>query len=265
MIHKTAIIGDSVKFGKNVKVGAYSCLDGDLVIGDDVEIMSHVCISGNTYVGDRTKIYPFASIGFAPQDLKYKGENSKTIIGSDNTIREYVTIQSGTSQGGMQTVIGNNCLLMVSSHVAHDCVLKDFVIMANNATLGGHVEVGNHVIIGGLSAIQQFVRIGDHAIIGGMSGVEKDILPYAMVIGERAFINGVNIVGLKRRGFSNSSIHAINDAFNHIFATKSDLNFLQRVELLKKTDSGDEAVDLILKFLESDSKRHYCQPKNHEF
>lgn len=261
MIHPTAIISSNTVLGKDVKVGPYCCIDGNVKLGDEVELVSHVCISGNTVIGDRTKIYPFASIGSSPQDLKYKGEPSSTIIGQDNTIREYVTIQPGTEHDSMETVVGDHCLMMVGSHIAHDCVVGNHVIMANQATLGGHVKIGDYVIIGGLSAIQQFVRIGAHAIIGGMSGVEKDVVPYAMVLGERATLNGINIVGLRRRGFSNVSIQQIQSVYKKLFE-EDKMPFIDRINELKDSTTLDPVITQLIDFLTVDSKRHYCQPKS---
>ena len=199
-IHPTAIIEKSVKIGKNVRIGPYCVLTEQVELDDGVELISHVTLAGRTKIGKETKIYPFSSIGHPTQDLKYKGEPSTLTIGAHNIIREYVTIQAGTAGGIMKTEVGDHCLLMASTHVAHDCILGNRVIMANNATLAGHVIIEDHVIIGGLSAIHQFVRIGAHAIIGGMSAVEHDVIPYGAVKGERANLYGLNLIGLKRRG-----------------------------------------------------------------
>jgi UDP-N-acetylglucosamine acyltransferase len=260
-IHPTAIVEPGAKIGDNVFIGPYCCVGQDVELGHNVHLVSHVSLAGKLTVGEGTKIYPFASLGHAPQDLKYHGEPSQTIIGKNTTIREYVTVQSGTEGGLMKTIVGDNCLLMVGSHVAHDCVVGNHVIMANNATLGGHVTVGDFVIIGGLSAVQQFVRIGEHAIIGGMSGVEKDVIPYGMVMGERAFLNGLNLVGLKRRGFSQESIQGLMGLYDHLFDLNSTSPFAERVAQAKEKFSNTETVQTVIHFVESQSKRPFCLPK----
>lgn len=262
-IHSTAIIETGAVIGKDVTIGPYCCVGAHVTLGDNVELISHVAVSGRTIIGNHTKIYPFASIGHAPQDLKYHGEDSQVVIGEHNTIREYVTIQPGTEGGDMITTVGDHCLFMVGSHVAHDCQIGNHVIMANNATLGGHVVIGDYVIVGGLAAIQQFVRIGEHAIIGGMSGVEKDVIPYGMVLGERAWLNGLNLIGLKRRGFSSKAIHQLRDVYQTLFVNEETSTgpILERLEPLKgRFDDSVEVMNL-LNFIQKDSKRHLCLPK----
>lgn len=259
-IHSTAIIADSVKLGEDVIIGAYCVLDGNVVIGDGTKLFSHVTISGNTTIGKNCQIFPFVSLGYAPQDLKYHGEPSTLTIGDNNTIREYVTMNTGTEGGGMKTTVGNNCLFMVGSHVAHDCKLGNNVILANNATLAGHVEVGDFSIIGGLSAVHQFVRIGSHAIIGGMSGVEHDVIPYGSVMGERANLSGLNLVGLKRRGFDRDTIHALRGAYKLIFEEEAG-TLAQRAEQAKIDYSDVKAVSDVLSFIENNGSRSLCVPK----
>lgn len=260
-IHPTAIIEEGAQIGDKVQIGPYCTVGPQVVLGEGVELVSHVSLAGSLTIGAHTKVFPFASLGHPPQDLKFKGENSVTLIGEKCTIREYVTIQPGTESDLMKTQVGNNCLLMVGSHVAHDCVVGDNVIMANNATLAGHVTVGNHVIIGGLSAIQQFVRVGDHAIIGGMSGVEKDVIPYAMVMGERARLNGLNIVGMRRRGLSNQTIQEVMKAYEILFDEESGLTFIERIEALAQKASDEPAIQNLIQFIKNDSKRNICLPK----
>jgi UDP-N-acetylglucosamine acyltransferase len=260
-IHPTAIIENGAVVEEGVIIGPYCCVGPKSVIKAKVRLISHVSISGDITIGERTKIYPFASLGHPPQDLKYKGEPSKTIIGQDTTIREYVTVQPGTAGDKMLTKVGDRCLLMVSTHVAHDCTVGNNVIMANNATLAGHVEIGDFAIIGGLSAIQQFVRIGAHAIIGGMSGVEKDVIPYAMVKGDRAYLNGLNLVGLKRRGFSAGTIHELMDIYQKLFENNDKTPLSERLESLQNLCSEDLAVKEMLDFILKDSKKSLCMPK----
>lgn len=259
-IHPTAIIAENVKLGENVSIGAYCVIDGNVIIGENTKLFSHVTITGNTTIGKNCQIFPFTSLGFAPQDLKYHGEPSTLTIGDNNVIREYVTINPGTEGGGMNTRVGNNCLFMVSSHVAHDCQIGNNVILANNATLAGHVEVGDFSIIGGLAAIHQFVRIGAHAVIGGMSGVEHDVIPYGSVMGERANLAGLNLIGLKRRGFDRDTIHALRNAYKMIFEEEEG-TLAARAEKAKITYSDVSAVLDILSFMNDKGSRSLCVPK----
>ena len=259
-IHPTAIISDSVKLADNVSIGAYCVLDGNVSIGEGSKLISHVSISGNTTIGRNCTIFPFASLGHVPQDLKYHGEPSSLTIGDNNTIREHVTMNLGTQGGGMKTIVGNNCLFMVGSHVAHDCKIGNNVILANNATLAGHVEIGDFSIIGGLAAIHQFVRVGAYAVIGGMSGVEHDVIPYGSVMGERANLAGLNLVGLKRRGFDRETIHALRNAYKMIFED-AEGTLSARAEKAKIKYSKTDAVLDILLFMEEKSSRSLCVPK----
>ncbi|MFO0389764.1 MAG: acyl-ACP--UDP-N-acetylglucosamine O-acyltransferase [Alphaproteobacteria bacterium] len=260
-IHPTAIIGKNVTLGKDVEIGAYCVVEGEIRIGDGTKLLSHVSIGGITTIGKNCTIYPFASLGHAPQDLKYKGEKSRLVIGDNNIIREQVTMNPGTEGGGMLTEVGNNCLLMVGAHVAHDCKIGDHVILVNNATLGGHVEIGNHAIIGGLSAVHQFVRIGHHAMIGGMSGVEHDVIPYGSVMGERANLAGLNLVGLKRRGFDRDTIHALRNAYKTLFE-ETEGTLAERTERIRTEYSTIDAVKEILGFMDDKGSRSLCVPKH---
>jgi len=259
-IHPTAIIAKSVKLAAGVTVGPYCVLDGEVDIGEGTQLLSHVVISGHTSIGENCKIFPFASLGHAPQDLKYKGEKSQLTIGNNNIIREYVTMNPGTEGGGMVTSIGNHCLFMVSTHVAHDCRIGDHVIMANNATLGGHVYVGGHSIIGGLAAVHQFVRIGEYAIVGGMSGVEHDVIPYGSVMGERANLAGLNLVGLKRHGFDRDAIHALRNAYKILFE-EEDGTLADRVHKAREQHGSVDAVTQMLAFMDDKGSRSLCVPK----
>lgn len=258
LIHPTAIVSPKARIGQNVRIGPY-CVVGDHVdLGDDVTLVSHVSIDGHTSVGTGSKIYPFASIGHPPQDLKYHGEESRLIIGKNNTIREHVTMNPGTEGGGMETVIGDNGLFMMSSHVAHDCHLGNNVIMANNATLAGHVTVGDFVLIGGLSAVHQFVRIGSHAVIGGMAGVENDVIPYGRVKGERAFLAGLNLVGLERRGFDKDQIRLLQRAFNQMFGDEGTLD--QRIETVESDYADNQLIMDMVRFAREKTRFPLCQP-----
>ena len=220
MIDKTAIINKNAKVHPSVNVGPYSVIGPQVEIEENTEIQSHVSITGNTKIGKRNKIYPFVSIN-DPQDLKYNGEDTSLIIGDDNKIREYVTINPGTIGGGGKTVIGNNCLFMISSHIAHDCQVGNNVIIANNVPLGGHAIIEDNVVIGGNSAVQQFTRIGKMAMIGGMTGVLHDVIPYGLSIGNRNSLQGLNLIGLRRAKFENKDILELSEAYKEIFATKN--------------------------------------------
>lgn len=258
-VHPTAIVEPGARVGKDVSIGPYSCIGPEVELGDGVVVMAHVVIGGRTVIGARTKIFPFASIGLAPQDLKYHGEPSRLVIGADTTIREHVTMNPGTEGGGMLTSVGDRCLFMVGSHVAHDCKVGNNVIMANNATLAGHVQIGDHAILGGLSAVHQFVRIGQHAMIGGMSGVEHDVIPYGSVMGDRARLAGLNVIGLKRRNFTRDEIHALRTAYRMIFAAEGTM--AERIEDAAVMFKEAPAVMDIVEFIRADSSRSVCQPR----
>lgn len=258
-IHPTAIVDPAAEIGDGVSIGPYSVVGPDVKLGTGCVLMSHVVVDGRTDIGANTRIYPFASIGSQPQDLKYHGEPSRLTIGANNILREHVTINPGTEGGGMLTSVGNNCLLMVGAHVAHDCVVGNHVIMANNATLAGHVILEDYVILGGLSAVHQFCRIGRHAMVGGMSGVENDVIPYGSVMGDRARLSGLNIVGLKRRGFSRSDLTSLRKAYRLMFAEEGTM--AERIEDMHESYSDHEAVMEIVDFIRKDSSRAICQPK----
>lgn len=260
-IHPTAVIDKTVHLGTDVEVGPYCVLTGHVELGDGVKLHSHVAIAGpaKTTLGARCTVFPFASLGHISQDLKYAGEPSTLEIGSHTNIREYVTIQPGTAGGIMKTVVGNNCHIMINAHIAHDCVVGNNVIMSNCATLAGHVSVEDDVIIGGLAAIHQFVRIGRGAMIGGMSGVERDVIPYGSVKGERAFLNGLNIIGLKRRGYGREDVRVMKDVFEGIFQEVGTLS--QRVQAMLDKYADNERAQEILSFVCAESSRSFCLPK----
>lgn len=258
-IHPTAIVAPGARLADDVVVGPYCVIGEHVVLERGVSLKSHVVIDGRTTIGERTRIFPFASIGHETQDLKYKGEPSSLEIGHDNTIREYVTINPGTEGGGMVTRIGNHCLLMVGAHVAHDCQIGDHVILVNNGTLGGHVVMEDYAILGGLSAVHQFCRIGRHAMIGGMSGVERDVIPYGLVMGDRARLNGLNIIGMQRRGFSREAIQGLRSAYQLLFFADGTLT--DRVNEAADKFGGIGPVDDIIAFIRADSTRAICQPR----
>ena len=257
MIHKTAIIDPKAKIASNVKIGAYSVIGPDVEVNENTIIHSHVSISGQTIIGKENKIYPFASVGNDPQDLKYNGEKTKLIIGDNNTIREYVTINPGTIGGGGKTKVGNNCLFMISSHVAHDCIVGDNVIIANNVPLGGHAIIEDNVVIGGNSAVQQFTRIGKMAMIGGMTGVLHDVIPYGLSTGNRNSLQGLNLIGLRRAKFENKDILELSDAYKKIFATK---NINENIKKLNGSFQENSLVKNVIDFITKDKKRSICTP-----
>ena len=259
MIHKSSIVDKKAKISKNVKIGPFCYVGPSVELSDNVELISNVHIEGNTTIGAGTKIFPFASIGTQPQDLKFKGEKNSLIIGQNNLIREYVTINPGTEGGGSKTIIGNNCLFMISSHIAHDCKIGNNVIIANNVPLGGHVTIEDSVVIGGNSAVQQFTRIGRLAMIGGMTGVLKDVIPFGLSLGNRNYLQGLNLIGLRRQKYDNKKIMGLDKAFKDIFASK---NLHENLSRINGEYKGNELVNEVIKFIEKDKKRPICSPLN---
>ena len=257
MIHKTSVIDKKANIGSNVKIGPFCFIGPDVEISEGVELISNVHIEGDTKIGKKTKIYPFASIGTDPQDLKFKNEKNSLIIGENNLIREYVTINPGTKGGGGETSIGNNCLLMISSHVAHDCKIGNDVIIANNVPIGGHVTIEDSVIIGGNSAVQQFTRIGRLAMIGGMTGVLKDVVPFGLSVGNRNYLQGLNLIGLRRKKYENKKIMELDKAYGKIF---SSINMRDNLSKINGEYKDNELVGEVIAFIEKDKKRPICSP-----
>ena len=256
MIHKTAIIDPKAKIFSDVEIGPYCVIGPDVEIGEKTIIQSHVNITVNAKIGKGNKIYPFVSINH-PQDLKYNGEPSNLIIGDNNKIREYVTINPGTAGGGGKTVIGNNCLFMIASHIAHDCRVGNNVIIANNVPLGGHAIIEDNVVIGGNSAVQQFTRIGKMAMIGGMTGVMHDVIPYGLSTGNRNSLIGLNLIGLRRAKFENKNIIGLSEAYKEIFATK---NINENISKLTVSLKENPLVTNVINFITKDKKRSICTP-----
>ena len=260
MIHPSSIISQNASIGENCYIGPFCVIGDNVKIGKENKLISHVSIVGNTTIKDQNIFFPFSSIGSEPQDLKYEKEKSFLEIGNNNKFRENVTVNPGTKGGGLKTIINDNCLFMVGSHIAHDCMIASNVILANNATLAGHVTIDKNAIVGGNSAIHQFVRIGKYSMIGGMSGVEKDIIPYGLYIGIRENLKGINLIGLKRKGLDNKIINKINLIVKNIFnQTDTIINNIKNVNLEDKSIS--EIQDLI-KFLNGNSKRGICILEN---
>ena len=256
MIDKTAIINKNAKVHSSVKIGPYTIIGPNVEIGENTEIQSHVSITGNTKIGKGNKIYPFVSIN-DPQDLKYNGEETSLLIGNNNKIREYVTINPGTIGGGGKTIIGDNCLFMISSHIAHDCQVGNNVIIANNVPLGGHAIIEDNVVIGGNSAVQQFTRIGKMAMIGGMTGVLHDVIPYGLSTGNRNSLQGLNLIGLRRAKLENKDILGLSEAYKEIFATK---NINENISKLNGSFQENPLVKEVIEFITKDKKRSICTP-----
>ena len=257
MIHKTAIIDTKAKISSNAEIGPYSIIGPNVIIGDHSIIQSHVNITGHTSIGKNNKIYPFASIGSDPQDIKYNHEKTKLLIGDNNTIREYVTINPGTLQGGGITQVGNNNLIMISAHIAHDCIIGSNIVIANSAAIAGHAEIADYAIIGGNCGIQQFTRIGKMAMIGGMTGVSRDVIPYGLSTGNRNYLNGVNVIGLRRSKVSNKEIIGLTDAYKEIFKTENLNNNLNK---LNGEFKDNNLVKEVVEFINKDEKRPICTP-----
>ena len=259
--HHTSIISEKAILGSNVTIGPYCIINKNVKIGNNVNLKAHVYIDGNTTIGNNCTFFPYCSIGTSPQDLKYKGEESELKIGNNNIFREYVTVNPGTEGGGLKTIIENNCLFMINAHIAHDCKIGNNVIMVNNASLAGHVILEDYSIMGALSGAHQFCRIGKHSMIGGLSGVDSDVIPYGTVIGNRAYLSGLNIIGLKRRGFSKDIIQDLRKAYGLLFSSQEG-TFSDRVKEVSEEFLDNEPIQEIVQFLKGEKSRSICKPKN---
>ena len=257
MIHHSSIVDSKAKISEKVKIGPFCYVGPNVHLDSNVELVSNVHIEGNTKIGEGTKIFPFSSIGTQPQDLKFKGEKNYLEIGQNNLIREYVTINPGTVGDGGKTLIGNNCLFMISSHVAHDCLVGNNVIIANNVPLGGHAIIEDNVVIGDNSAVQQFTRIGKMAMIGGMTGVLHDVIPYGLSTGNRNSLQGLNLIGLRRAKFENKEILSLSEAYKKIFSTK---NLTENISKLNGSFQDNPLVKEVIEFITKDKKRSICTP-----
>jgi UDP-N-acetylglucosamine acyltransferase len=258
-IHSTAIVSPDAQLGQDVEIGAFCTVGPKVQLGDGVRLISHVVVDGATQVGAGTTIYPFAFLGGPPQHLAHKGEDTRLVIGERNIIREHVTMHTGTVGGGGVTTVGSDSLYMVGAHVAHDCIVGDRVTFANNATLGGHVVIGDFVFMGGLSAVHQFTRIGRYSFVGGGGVVTKDIIPYGSVWGNHAHLEGLNLVGLKRRGFSREAINALRAAYRLLFADEG--TFQERLDDVAETHAGTPEVMEIVDFIRAEGNRPLCLPE----
>ena len=259
IIHPTAVVEDGASIGEGCRIGPFSLVGSQVRLGDGVELISHVVVAGRTTIGPRTRVWPFASLGHQPQDLKFKGEASTLTIGADCMIREGVTMNPGTEGGGLETIVGDRCAFLANAHVGHDCKVGSNVIFSNNVMLAGHCSISDFVIIGGGAAVIQFTRVGAHAFVGGMSGLENDLIPYGMALGNRAHLSGLNMVGLQRRGFSRTDIHSLRRAYRALFADEGTLK--ERMEDVAAEFADNAIVQEIVAFMRGPGKRSLCTPQ----
>jgi len=259
-VHLSAVVDPRAELADDVSIGPYCVVGPGARLDTGVRLESHVVIAGRTTLGAGCRVFPFACLGHRPQDLKYGGEDTELRIGRNNQIREHVTMHPGTAGGGGITRVGDGGLFMAAIHVAHDCQVGDGVIMANNATLGGHVEVQDHVFLGGVCAVHQFVRIGRQAMIGGLAGVENDVIPYGTVVGNRAQLTGLNIVGMRRRGIDSDEVQVLRLAYRLLFAPEGA--FAERLTEVARQFAAQPRVMEIIRFIESAGNRSICLPRN---
>lgn len=253
-IHPTAIVAEGARLGQDVEIGPYCTIGPDVEIGAGARLISHVVVDGRTVIGEGARLFPFCSVGLAPQDLKYKDEPTRTEVGARTMVREHVTIHRGTAQGGGLTRVGDDCLLMAVVHIAHDCKLGNGIVVANNVVMGGHVHIADNAVIGGSAAIHQFVRIGRAAMIGGVSGVEADVVPFGTVLGNRARLAGLNVIGLRRRGYDRAAIHALRAAYRELFWSTAGV-FAERLDAVRRRHGAEPLVAEALAFIDAPSKR----------
>ena len=257
-IHPSALVDPGARLGEGVRVGPFCVVGADVAIGNHATLMSHVVVEGRTEIGARSVMYPFASIGHRPQDLKFAGEPSTVCIGSDCTIREGVTVNPGTRDGGSTTIVGDRCTLMAQAHVGHDCHVGDDVVLSNNVMLAGHVSIGAHAILGGGVGVHQFVRVGEMAFVGGLSGLEGDLVPFGMAVGNRARLSGLNLVGLRRQGVARETVKALSEALASIFASGGVL--ADRLDFVAGRFAANTAVMRLIGFLRDAGTRPLCRP-----
>lgn len=259
-IHPTAVVDKSAEFGADVEIGPGCVIGPDVKLGDRTRLIAHVFIESHTTIGPDNTVFPFAGLGGTPQDLSYKGEPTRLEIGKNNVIREHATLHRGTARGAAVTVIGDNCLIMGNCHVAHDCIVGNHVIMAQTATIGGHVKVGDHAFLGGLSGVHQHGRVGRHAFVGASALMTTDLIPFGSAIGNHAHLGGLNVVGLKRRGFSREQIHDLRAAYRLLFAEEG--TFQERIEDCAEIYAKNPDVMEIVDFVRADAARPLCMPRD---
>jgi UDP-N-acetylglucosamine acyltransferase len=258
-IHPSSVVEDGAQIGANCKIGPFCHVGANVKLGDNCELKSHVAIAGYTTVGSGSRIFPFASVGHEPQDLKFKGEKTTLAIGKNCLIREGVTMNPGTEGDNSNTTIGDNCVFLANAHVAHDCQIGDRVIFSNAVLVAGHCKVGNNVIFGGGAAVHQFCRIGDNAFIGGMAGLENDVIPFGTALGNRAYLGGLNLVGMKRAGIEREAIHATRNLYKELFSGEGSIQ--ETAKSLEAANSDEPINKKILEFILADTDRSLCTPK----
>lgn len=259
VIHPSAVVESGAKLGSGVSIGPFCHVGPDAVLGDDVELISHVVVMGATTIGEATRVFPQAVLGAEPQNTAYKGERTTLTIGRKNTIREGVTMHIGTGNARGETIVGDNCMFLAYAHVAHDCILGNNVVFSNNVMIGGHTTIGDHVIVGGGAGIHQFCNIGHHAFVGGIAAVVHDVIPYGMVVGNRAHMAGLNLVGMKRSGMAKDEINALRHAYKELFSDNGR-TLRENARRLKEDYAGNDAVIDIADFILVDSKRKFTTP-----
>ena len=260
LIHPTALVSSGAVLSEGVSIGPFCVVGEHVVLGANVRLVSHVVIEGHVTIAEGCTLYPFATVGLPPQDLKYKGEKTSVVIGARTVLREHVTIHAGTAQGRGVTKVGSDCFVMVGAHVGHDAIVGDGVVMANGVTLGGHVEVGERAILGGMCAVIQNARIGRNAIIGGVSAVVQDVIPYGLAKGDRARLSGLNLIGLKRSKLAKDEIQQVQNLYNDLFL-KEDATFNERLERVSQQAGQNEQVKTILSFLREPTTHGICHAR----
>ncbi len=258
-IHSSSVVEAGAQIGENVTIGPFCHIGQEVKLGANCVLHSHVVVTGNTTIGKGAKIFPFASVGHEPQDLKFRGEKNSLTIGDNCTIREGVTINPGTEGDDGKTIIGNNCFFLANAHVAHDCKIGNNVIFSNAVMVAGHCQVGDNVIMGGGAGVHQFCRIGNNAFVGGLAGLENDVIPYGMALGNRAYLGGLNLVGMKRSGVDRESIKKARKAFKDIFS--SNMPITEAVKMIEKEMGDDPIVSNILEFINASDNRSLCTPR----
>lgn len=258
-IHSSAIVEDGATIGAGAEIGPFCHIGPQVKLGPGARLRSHVVIAGNTTIGANANIFPFASLGHEPQHLKYRGEDTRLVIGDNCLVRESVTMNPGTAQGRSETTIGDNCAFFTGAHVAHDCVIGSNVTLINNVMLAGHCVVGEFATIAGGSGIHQFTRVGHHAYVGGLAAVEGDVIPFGMVLGNRAYLSGLNVIGMKRAGFNREAVRNVRRAYRMLFS--DDLTFRENMEEVESEYPEDPLVQDLLGFIRSGGDRAICFPR----
>jgi len=261
-IHPSAVVEDGASIGDNVKIGPFCHVGANVTLGDNVELLSHAVIVGHTTLGAKSRVFPFASLGHEPQDLKYRGEKTTLTIGDNCIIREGVTMNPGTAGDAGKTVVGNNCVFLANAHVAHDCMLGNNIIFSNAVMVAGHCKIGDNVIMGGGAGVHQFCRIGNNAFVGGMAGLENDVIPYGVALGNRAYLGGLNVIGMKRAGLDREDIHAARAAYKHIFS--GEVAVAQALQSVPEELRSNPVVKNIMDFVNSGENRSLCTPRSKE-